>query len=40
MEGRFPLNRIVTRYDLADINHAAADAASGATIKPVLTLPH
>src|SRR5438874_6632678 len=40
MEGRFPLDRLVTRYDLADINHAAADAASGATIKPVLTLPH
>src|SRR5438046_1160034 len=40
MEGRFPLDRIVTRYALADINHAAADAASGATIKPVLTLPH
>ena len=40
MEGRFPLDRLVTRYDLADINQAAADAASGATIKPVLTLPH
>src|SRR5207248_10742925 len=40
MEGRFPLDRLVTRYALADINRAAADAASGATIKPVLTLPH
>jgi aryl-alcohol dehydrogenase len=40
MEGRFPLDRLVTRYALADINHAAADAASGATIKPVLSLPH
>ena len=40
MAGQFPLDRIVTRYDLADINRAAADAASGATIKPVLTLPH
>jgi len=40
MEGRFPLDRLVTRYDLADINQAAADAASGATIKPILTLPH
>jgi aryl-alcohol dehydrogenase len=39
MEGRFPLDRLVTRYDLADINRAAADATSGATIKPVLTLP-
>jgi aryl-alcohol dehydrogenase len=40
MEGRFPLDRLVTRYALADINRAAADATSGATIKPVLTLPH
>src|SRR5881394_3177721 len=40
MEGRFPLDRLVTHYALADINHAAADAASGATIKPILTLPH
>jgi aryl-alcohol dehydrogenase len=40
MEGRFPLDRLITRYDFADINRAAADATSGATIKPVLTLPH
>ena len=40
MDGRFPLDRLVTRYDLADINRAAADATSGATIKPVLTLAH
>src|ERR1051325_7090699 len=40
MDGRFPLDRLVTRYDLADINRAAADAVSGATIKPVLILPH
>jgi aryl-alcohol dehydrogenase len=40
MEGRFPLDRLVTRYDFAAINQAAADAASGATIKPVLRLPH
>jgi aryl-alcohol dehydrogenase len=40
MEGRFPLDRLVTTYNLADINRAAADAASGATIKPVLRLPH
>ena len=40
MEDRFPLNRLVTIYDFADINQAAADATSGATIKPVLKLPH
>jgi aryl-alcohol dehydrogenase len=39
MEGRFPLDRLVTRYALADINRAAADATSGATIKPILAMP-
>jgi len=37
MEGRFPLDRLVTRYGFAEINQAAADAVSGATIKPVLS---
>src|SRR5213595_1874075 len=40
MEGRFPLDRLITRYDFAAINQAAADATSGATIKPVLQLAH
>jgi aryl-alcohol dehydrogenase len=40
MAGRFPLDRLITAYDFAAINQAAADASSGATIKPVLTLPH
>lgn len=40
MNGRFPLDRLVTRYDLADINRAAADASSGAAIKPVLAMPY
>ena len=39
MAGHFPLDRLVTRYDFADINQAAADAISGATIKPILRLP-
>jgi aryl-alcohol dehydrogenase len=39
MAGRMPLDRLITRYDFADINRAAADAISGATIKPVLLLP-
>jgi aryl-alcohol dehydrogenase len=38
--GRFPIERLITFYDLADINRAAADSASGETIKPVLRLPH
>jgi aryl-alcohol dehydrogenase len=40
MDGRFPLDRLITTYDFAAINQAAADATSGATIKPVLRLPH
>jgi aryl-alcohol dehydrogenase len=39
MDGRLPLDRLITRYPLAEINRAAADATSGATIKPVLMLP-
>jgi aryl-alcohol dehydrogenase len=38
--GKFPIDRLVTFYDFAAINHAAADAVSGATIKPVLRMPH
>jgi len=37
--GRMPLDRLIKRYDFAEINGAAADATSGATIKPVLLLP-
>ena len=40
MGGRFPLDRLITPYRFADINQAAADATSGATVKPVLHLPH
>ena len=39
MAGRMPIDRLITRYDFAEINRAAADAASGAAIKPVLLLP-
>jgi aryl-alcohol dehydrogenase len=39
MEGKMPFDRLITRYDFADINRAAADATSGAAIKPVLLLP-
>lgn len=38
--GRFPIERLITYYDLAGINQAAADSASGKTIKPVLRMPH
>ena len=40
MAGRFPLDRTVTYYPLADINRAAEESNSGKTIKPVLRMPH
>jgi aryl-alcohol dehydrogenase len=40
MAGEMPLDRLITGYEFAEINRAAAEAASGATIKPVLMLPH
>ncbi|HEY1364532.1 MAG TPA: NAD(P)-dependent alcohol dehydrogenase [Xanthobacteraceae bacterium] len=39
MQGRIPLDRLITFYDLRDINRAAQDSASGATLKPVLRMP-
>jgi aryl-alcohol dehydrogenase len=39
MDGKLPVERLMTWYDLADINRAAEDAATGATIKPVLRMP-
>jgi aryl-alcohol dehydrogenase len=36
--GKLPFDRLITSYDFVDINKAAADATSGATIKPVLRL--
>ncbi|HEX9466363.1 MAG TPA: NAD(P)-dependent alcohol dehydrogenase [Alphaproteobacteria bacterium] len=38
MAGRMPVDKIMTFYKLADINQAAADAATGTTIKPVLRM--
>jgi Zn-dependent alcohol dehydrogenase len=39
MTGRMQLDRIITRYDFAEVNRAAADATSGAAINPVPLLP-
>jgi aryl-alcohol dehydrogenase len=38
--GQFPVERMITFYDLADINRAASESATGSTIKPVLRMPH
>jgi aryl-alcohol dehydrogenase len=40
MAGRFPVERMITFYDLADINRAAAESSAGTTIKPVIRMPH
>jgi aryl-alcohol dehydrogenase len=38
--GRFPIEKMITFYDLADINRAAQESSGGKTIKPVLKMPH
>jgi aryl-alcohol dehydrogenase len=40
MTGRFPVERMVTFYDLAGINGAAAESSNGTAIKPVIRMPH
>ena len=40
MQGRMPVDRMMTFYPLAEINRAAQDSSTGATIKPVLRMPH
>jgi len=40
LAGRFPVDKLITFYPLADINRAAAESVSGKTIKPVLRMPH
>jgi aryl-alcohol dehydrogenase len=37
--GKFPFERLIKRYDLADIAQAEADSASGITIKPLIVMP-
>ena len=37
--GRFPIEKMITFYDLSDINRAAEDSSSGKAIKPVLRMP-
>ena len=40
MQGRMPVERMVTFYPLSEINQAAQDSSQGSTIKPVLRMPH
>ena len=39
VEGKFLLEKMITFYELADINRAAQESSSGKTIKPVLRMP-
>lgn len=38
-QGRFPFDRLVKFYELADINQAARDSETGVTLKAVLRMP-
>jgi aryl-alcohol dehydrogenase len=38
-QGRFPVDRLVTEYQLSEINEAAEASLSGAAVKPVLRVP-
>lgn len=38
MQGRFPFDRLVQYYGLDEINRAAADTESGATVKPIVRM--
>jgi aryl-alcohol dehydrogenase len=39
MDGKFPAERLMSFYPLAEINRAAEDMIAGDTIKPVLMMP-
>ena len=39
-QGRFPFDKLVRRYDLADIDQALDASARGDVLKPVLVMPH
>jgi aryl-alcohol dehydrogenase len=40
LDGKLPVERMMTFYRLDEINRAAADAAARTTIKPVLRMPN
>lgn len=40
MQGKMPVERMMTFYPLAQINRAAQESSLGATIKPVLRMPN
>jgi aryl-alcohol dehydrogenase len=38
MQGRFPFDKLIKFYPLAEINRAIEDSENGRTIKPVLRI--
>ncbi|MEP7032302.1 MAG: zinc-binding dehydrogenase, partial [Pseudolabrys sp.] len=38
--GKFPVERMISYYDLTDINRAADESSMGKSIKPVIRMPH
>jgi len=40
MAGKFPIEKMITFYDFADIERAAKESAAGIAIKPVLRMGH
>lgn len=38
MQGRFPFDRLVRSYDLDQLDEAARDTGSGATVKPIIRI--
>lgn len=39
INGRFPFDRLVTKYPIEKINQAIEDQAAGKVVKPVFTFP-
>ena len=39
-EGRFPFERLITRFPLDQVNEAMEASHSGDVLKPVLEMPH
>ncbi|HEX4408514.1 MAG TPA: NAD(P)-dependent alcohol dehydrogenase [Xanthobacteraceae bacterium] len=39
MDGKFPIEKMIKFYELADINVAAVESSNGTTIKPVIRMP-
>jgi aryl-alcohol dehydrogenase len=38
-KGLFPFDKLITFYDLADINQAVEDSEKGVTLKAILRMP-